>query len=132
MAIIVPSIWYEVFGIIILEAFARGTPVIVSNMGGMPKIIEESGGGFVFNTEEELVHAMDRLVEDPRLRHTLGQQGHDAFQQKWSADAHIPRYLEHVKRVLEGRKQKAAGATIVEALPREILEMARGRRQERS
>jgi glycosyltransferase involved in cell wall biosynthesis len=104
VAIIVPSIWYEVFGIIILEAFARSTPAIVRNIGGMPKIIEESGGGFVFNTEDELVYAMDRLVEDPRLRHTLGQQGHDAFQQKWSAAVHIPRYLEHVERVLEGRK----------------------------
>ena len=70
VATIVPSIWYEVFGIIILESFARATPAIVRNIGGMPKVIEESGGGFVFNTDEELLHAMDRLIEEPGLRGT--------------------------------------------------------------
>lgn len=109
VATIVPSIWYEVFGIVILEAFAQRTPALVRNMGGMPKIIEESGGGFVFNTEEELLNAMDRLVEDPQLRQKVGQQGYEALQQKWSADVHIPRYITHVESVLAGRKQNAMG-----------------------
>jgi len=111
VATLVPSIWYEVFGIIILESFARATPAIVRNMGGMPKIIEESGGGFVFNTDEDLLHAMDQLIEDPGLRHKLGQQGNAAFNQQWTADAHIPLYLGYVERVLESRKQKSVGST---------------------
>jgi glycosyltransferase involved in cell wall biosynthesis len=106
IATIVPSIWYEVFGIIILESFARATPAIVRNIGGMPKIIEESGGGFVFNTDEELLHAMDRLIDDPGLRHKLGRQGNAALLQKWTADVYIPRYIGHVERVLESRKRK--------------------------
>jgi glycosyltransferase involved in cell wall biosynthesis len=105
MAILVPSVWYEVFGIVILEAFAQRTPALVRNLGGMPKIIEESGGGFVFNTEQELLDVMDLLVEDPPLRQKVGQQGYDALQQRWSADAHIRRYLEYIEQVLAGRKQ---------------------------
>lgn len=112
VATIVPSIWYEVFGIVILESFAQKTPVIVRNIGGMPEVVETSGGGFVFNTDEELRYAMDQLMEDPGLRHKLGRQGHEALHQRWTADVHIPRYMEHVERVLEGRKQKAVGATM--------------------
>ncbi len=106
-----PSIWYEVFGIIILESFARATPAIVRNIGAMPKIIEESSGGFVFNTDQELLHAMDQLREDPGLRDKLGRQGNAALRQKWTADVHIPCYIGHVERVLESRKQKPAGST---------------------
>jgi glycosyltransferase involved in cell wall biosynthesis len=113
VATIVPSIWYEVFGIIILESFARATPAIVRNIGGMPKVIEESGGGLIYNTEEELLHAMDRLIEDLGLRHKLGRQGNAALHQRWTADVHIPRYIGHVERVLEGRKQKPVGSTML-------------------
>jgi glycosyltransferase involved in cell wall biosynthesis len=51
VATIVPSLWYEVFGIIILESFTQKTPVIVSNRGGMPKVVTSSGGVFkcIFN-----------------------------------------------------------------------------------
>jgi hypothetical protein len=77
----------------------------------MPKIIEESSGGFVFNTDQELLHAMDQLREDPGLRDKLGRQGNATLRQKWTADVHIPCYIGHVERVLESRKQKSAGST---------------------
>ena len=103
VATIVPSIWYEVFGIIILESFARKTPVIVSNMGGMPMVVRDSGGGVVFNTEAELIGAMDRLLKEPGLREQMGACGHRALREKWSADAHIPRYLGLIEGIASGR-----------------------------
>jgi glycosyltransferase involved in cell wall biosynthesis len=103
VATIVPSIWYEVFGIIILESFARNTPVIVSNMGAMPKVIGDSGGGFVFNTEAELVAAMDKLMDEPSLREEMGARGYRALQERWSANAHIPRYLGLIEGIASRR-----------------------------
>ena len=103
VATIVPSVWYEVFGIIILESFARRTPVIVSNMGGMPKVVDDSGGGFVFSTEAELIAAMDKLLDEPVLREEMGVRGHRALQEKWSADAHIPRYLGLIQDIASHR-----------------------------
>jgi hypothetical protein len=41
----------------------------------MPKIIEESGGGFLFNTEKELLNAMDQLLGDQNLRREVGRRG---------------------------------------------------------
>jgi glycosyltransferase involved in cell wall biosynthesis len=106
VATIVPSMWYEVFGIVILEAFSQSTPVIVRNRGAMPDLIEESCGGFVFDTENELLFAMDRLLEDPNLRNEIGLRGYDAFHRKWSAEVHIERYLAIVAQGLTARRDK--------------------------
>ncbi len=103
VATIVPSIWYEVFGIVILESFTQKTPVIVSKMGGMPKVVEDSGGGFVFDTEIELVAAMDRLLHEPSLREQMGQRGYQALQQKWSAEVHITQYLKLIEQATASR-----------------------------
>ena len=55
MAVIVPSICYEVFGIIIIESYATKTPVIVNNLGALPEVVQDSGGGFIYNNPEELL-----------------------------------------------------------------------------
>jgi glycosyltransferase involved in cell wall biosynthesis len=82
-----------------LESFSQKTPVIVSRMGGMPAVVDVSGGGCVFDTDEELVAAMDRLVNEPSLREQMGLLGHRAVEEKWSADAHIRRYLGLIEEI---------------------------------
>lgn len=47
-ALIVPSIWYEGFPITILEAFASGTPVIGSRLGGIAEIVKDKYNGMLF------------------------------------------------------------------------------------
>ena len=51
LALVVPSVGYEVFGIVVLEAFAQGTPAIVSDLGALPELIADSGGGLTFRTD---------------------------------------------------------------------------------
>ena len=103
IAVIVPSICYEVFGVIIIESFAMKTPVIVNNLGGMPEIIEESGGGFIYSNNEELVSAMDKLAHNTNLRRELGNKGYHAYLKYWSEDAHIEKYLHYIKELKERR-----------------------------
>ncbi|MBT1247044.1 MULTISPECIES: glycosyltransferase family 4 protein [unclassified Thermosipho (in: thermotogales)] len=50
---IVPSIWYEPLGIVVLESFAFGTPVIGSNTGGIPEMINHGKNGLIFNPYSE-------------------------------------------------------------------------------
>ena len=61
VACIVPSLVYETFGIIVIEAFMRKTPVIARDRGSLTEIVEDSGGGLVFRTEDELLAAVARL-----------------------------------------------------------------------
>jgi glycosyltransferase involved in cell wall biosynthesis len=99
VAVIVPSICFDVFALVTIEAFRQKTPAIVRNMGGMPEIIEASGGGFVYETEEELVAAMDQLVANPSYRRELGLRGYQAYQRKWTAEAHLKRYFALISEI---------------------------------
>jgi glycosyltransferase involved in cell wall biosynthesis len=92
IALIVPSVGFEVFGIVIIEAFAQRTPVIVHDIGALPEVVEDSGGGLVYRTQEELLGAMEALRLDAERRRELGERGHDAWRARWSEDPHIELY----------------------------------------
>jgi glycosyltransferase involved in cell wall biosynthesis len=96
LACIVPSIAYETFGMTSVEAFARKTPAIVRNLGALPEVIEESGGGYVYESDDELLAQMDRIADSPELRASLGQRGYDAFLRLWCTEAHIRRYFDYL------------------------------------
>jgi glycosyltransferase involved in cell wall biosynthesis len=92
-AVVVPSLVYETFGYVVLEAFAEGTPVIVRNLGALPEIVEQSDGGLIFETQDDLVAAIDRLTHDDDLRDTLGANGLAARERIWSEQDHLERYF---------------------------------------
>jgi glycosyltransferase involved in cell wall biosynthesis len=97
IALVMPSTGYEVFGIVLIEAFAQKTPVIARRLGGMPEAVEDSGGGLLFSTEDELIDAMRRLQESPALRRDLGERGHRGYLTHWSEAPHLERYLAIVE-----------------------------------
>jgi len=98
LACLVPSLTYETFGIIIIEAFARKTPVIAHDLGALPEVIEDSGGGFVYRTDAELLAAIRRLTNAPELRGELGERGYQAFLRWWSREAHLELYFDLLRR----------------------------------
>ncbi len=105
IAVIMPSICYEVFGIVLIEAFAVKTPVIVRALGGMPEAVEDSSGGFVYHDDAELVQAMTRLQNDAALRRALGENGYAAYQRLWNEEAHLAKYFALIEEV-SARKGK--------------------------
>jgi glycosyltransferase involved in cell wall biosynthesis len=115
IATIVPSLCYETFGIVLIEAFRQGTPVIARRLGPFPEIVESSGGGELFNTTEELVSSMQRLQEDPAHRACLAKAGYRGYVERWSESAVIPQYLGIIRRAAARRGHCA----ILDALPEE-------------
>jgi len=79
--------------LVIIEAFSQKTPVIASRVGTIPALLEQSGGGVVYSTEEELVRLMDHLLIEGTYRRELGLRGYNAYQQNWTAEAHLERYF---------------------------------------
>jgi glycosyltransferase involved in cell wall biosynthesis len=94
VALIVPSLGFETFGLVLLEAFREATPVIARRVGPFPEIVEASGGGELFSTREELLAAMRRLQGDADHRRRLGTAGQRAFRERWSEAVVVPRYLD--------------------------------------
>lgn len=107
IAVIVPSVCYETFGIITIESFAMKTPVIVNNLGALPEPIEDSRGGLIYNNETELLAAIKKLAEDSALRDDLGNKGYAAFLKYWSEEAHLAQYFDLIESIQ--RQSKARG-----------------------
>jgi len=98
LACVVPALTYETFGIIAIEAFMRKTPVIVRDIGALNEIVEESGGGLVYRSDDDLRQVIDRIARSPDLRRQLGERGYAAFERLWSREAHLPRYYALLRR----------------------------------
>jgi glycosyltransferase involved in cell wall biosynthesis len=99
IALIVPSLTYEVFPLVILEAFRQGTPILVPRFGAMPDIVESSHAGFAYGSAEELVTHMGQLENDPVLRNELGIRALAALEQHWTPEAHLKQYFSVIREV---------------------------------
>ena len=107
LALVVPSVCYETFGIILIESFRYGTPVVARRIGPFPEIVEASGGGELFDTASDLVDALRRMQQDDERRRRMGEAGFDAWKRLWSESAVIPRYLDVVRRAAAERQGTA-------------------------
>jgi spore coat protein SA len=71
--VVVPSIWQEPFGLVVLEAMASGTCVVASAVGGVPEIIEDQQTGVLVEpgNPRALCDAVCSLLADPKHKHAL-------------------------------------------------------------
>lgn len=106
-AVIVPSLCYEVFGIVLLEAFAVQTPVIVNNTGALPELINQSRGGSIYNNDSELIKAMESLMTNPALRKELGENGYHAYKENWTEESYLEKYLNLIFEIAEKKRPSA-------------------------
>ncbi|PIU01797.1 glycosyltransferase family 1 protein, partial [bacterium (Candidatus Torokbacteria) CG09_land_8_20_14_0_10_42_11] len=65
--VVIPSLWQEVFGLVILEAFRLGKTVIAADKGGIAEIIQEGNTGFFFRDQKDLKQKIQSLYNNPSL-----------------------------------------------------------------
>jgi glycosyltransferase involved in cell wall biosynthesis len=77
--LVMPSKCYEMFGLVLLEGMVAGIPVIASNLGGIPEIVEDGTTGLLFKPgdAEDLAQKMQFLWENPERARALGQAGRE-------------------------------------------------------
>lgn len=70
---VIPSVWPEAFGLSCAEAFALGTPVVASDVGGLPEMVEPDRTGLLVPPGDPgaLAGAVNRLLAEPATRHRL-------------------------------------------------------------
>ncbi|MBE6067121.1 MAG: glycosyltransferase [Clostridium lundense] len=76
--LVVPSIWYEPFGRVVIDAYKNVMPVIVSDIGGISEIIDNSKTGILVtpNSNEELVSAIDYFTDRENIISKLDNCAH--------------------------------------------------------
>lgn len=75
--VVVPSVWDEAFGLIVVEAMASGRPVIASNVGGIPELIKDGAGGLLLACKDstKITESIITLLQDKLLYEKLTDAG---------------------------------------------------------
>jgi len=75
--LVMPSVWWENAPLVLIEAVAARTPILVSNFGGMAEFVDERSCGetFVVGDSADLARSLQRLLEEPRLLSRFYQDG---------------------------------------------------------
>lgn len=89
---VVPTMGTEAFGLTAVEAMARSRPVVVTDVGGLPEIVEHERSGLIAQpTREGLREAILRLAGDADLRVALAQAGRVRVEQNFHPDVQLPK-----------------------------------------
>lgn len=72
---VVPSLWNEIYGLVIDESFLYKKPVIVSDRGGMPERVSGGTQGFIFDPSKasSLYQKMQLIAESPEILNSFAQ-----------------------------------------------------------
>jgi glycosyltransferase involved in cell wall biosynthesis len=113
--VVVPSVWFEQFPIVVLEAMARGLPVIASRIGGLPEIVEEGITGSLFEpgNPEDLVQQVRRLWEDPELCNRMGRAGRQKVIREYTEDAYYDNLMAVYQTAIRPSRNSATVTPLV-------------------
>jgi len=109
--LIMPSIWYETFGLSIMEAFAFGKPVVASRLGAMASIIEDGETGLLFEpgNSDDLAAKVKWLIEHEDAAVQMGKAARAEFEAKYTAEKNYKMLMdiyETAIRIHRERKRK--------------------------
>jgi L-malate glycosyltransferase len=94
----------EGLGSVLWEAMACRLPVVACAAGGIPEVVADGETGLLVpvGDADALANALARVLADPALAHTLGENGRARFQQLGTTDTLVRRYLEVYAELLGG------------------------------
>jgi glycosyltransferase involved in cell wall biosynthesis len=100
-ALLFPIDWPEPFGLVMIEAMARGTPVIAFRRGSVPEIVDNGITGFMVEDTEDAVAALDRVdrLDCANIRAT--------FQRRFALERMVRDYLEVYERLIDEADDEA-------------------------
>ena len=83
-----PSVWNELFGMPTVEAMSSGVPVVASRIAGLPEVVEDGKSGLLVppDNPSALADAIICLLEDEKLRRSMGQSGRKRVLQNFTWD----------------------------------------------
>lgn len=80
----------------IMEYMAASLPVVATNAGGTPELVEDKKSGFLVNTSDvqTSVNYLFQLIEDEKMRKEMGRRGRMIIENDFSIDKMISSYIK--------------------------------------
>lgn len=93
---IVPSQWYETFGRVVAEGFAKGTPALVSDLGALAELVEPGRTGWKFRASDvdNLSATLDNILANPQNAVAMRSAARDEFVSKYTAEINYRMSIE--------------------------------------
>ena len=90
-ATVAPSRWYENQPLAVLESFAAGVPVITTELGGLPEIVEDGTTGWLVDLEDRpaLATALAEAVTQPEVSRARGTAARRVAEERFSPEGHV-------------------------------------------
>jgi glycosyltransferase involved in cell wall biosynthesis len=97
-----PSEWYETFGLVAIEAFACGVPVIASRLGAMAEIVDEGQTGLLFNPgdPEDLADKVRWAVDHPDVMCCMGKSARGVYVERYTPEKNYQILLDIYERAI--------------------------------
>lgn len=107
IALVMPSIWYETFGMVAIEAFAAGLPVIASRIGSLAALVEDRVTGLLFEPGDpaSLADVMRWALEHPAEMVSMGKAARAHYEANFTAERNYQQLLA----IYEGAISEAKG-----------------------
>ena len=95
----------DTFPTTVLEAMATGTPIVATDIGGIPEQIEHEVTGLLVEGQQPaaLAHAARMVLDDPGLGTTLGSRAATAARRRFDLNRQVRQYLDWYREIVESR-----------------------------
>jgi glycosyltransferase involved in cell wall biosynthesis len=106
--LIIPSICFEGFPMVIREAFAHGVPVAGSDIGSIPDIVDDGVNGVLFKpgNSEDILEKVKGLWNDQDRLELLAKAAKEKFEKFYTADINYQILMDIYQKAIENRKGK--------------------------
>lgn len=103
--VVVPSECYEPFGLVVIEAFALGKPVVAARAGGLIELVDDGVDGQLFTPGDvdELAQVMADMAAHSEHLPAMGQTGRRKVEQRYSAASHYTALMDVYQEAGYGR-----------------------------
>jgi glycosyltransferase involved in cell wall biosynthesis len=113
--VIFPSEWYETFGLVMVEAFACGVPVIAARLGAMAELVKDGCTGLLFTPgdRDDLSAKITWAATHPEEMAQMGHRGRLEYEAKYTSDGNRERLLNIYRLAIDRARGRAVGSPII-------------------
>jgi len=106
-ALLMPILWEEPFGLVMIESMACGTPVIAFDRGSVREIVKDKETGFIVKSPNEMIRAVKKLYQMPDSEYRkMRENCRKHIEKNFTIEKMTDRYEEIFRKILEKKDNK--------------------------
>jgi glycosyltransferase involved in cell wall biosynthesis len=106
--LVLPSLCFESFGLVLAEAFAFGTPAAVAEIGSLPSMVQTRGAGVVFSPGDwqAILDTVRSLWETKGVLEQMGRQARRAFEERYSEHTNYATLMDIYRAAIDTHRRR--------------------------